>query len=408
MGCCGSKMDTEKAEAAAAEARTAPVILTKGRQAAKRAAQLKELPEHLRLGMTLPGMRALFSELPSDKLERVNAHVEKVNAERVKKGKPTYPKNETFNGYCYQYWITKWAKEAKEGQPDGDGLAVCERLRQQGSPHVGEATVFVSWFLATPIETLLDALANFLKEKGLREEDTFFWVCDYVIRQTNVDPDLALLGECVSAVGHTVLLMEPWHAPAPLERAYCITEVYHTQKSGAQFDVVMSSAQRDAFETALVDDFGSIETSLAKVDVRTATCLKPEETTRILDELERDVGFVACNTLVIGLLREALVAQARAALARLPEGERGTSVLINQLGVLLQKMGKLDEARPLYEEALQARRATLGDRHPRTLTSISNMGMLLMDMGKLDEARPLSRRRCRRAGRRSATATRTR
>ena len=109
MGCCGSKMDTEKAEAAAAEARTAPVILTKG-QAAKRAAQLKKLPEHLQLGMTLAGMRALLSELPSDKLERANAHMEKVNAERVKKGKPTYPKNETFNGYCYQYWITQWAK----------------------------------------------------------------------------------------------------------------------------------------------------------------------------------------------------------------------------------------------------------------------------------------------------------
>ena len=45
---------------------------------------------------------------------------------------------------------------------------MCERLKMQGSPHVGEATVFVSWFLNTRIETLLDALANFLKEKGLR------------------------------------------------------------------------------------------------------------------------------------------------------------------------------------------------------------------------------------------------
>ena len=59
----------------------------------------------------------------------------------------------------------------------------------------------------------------------LREENTFFWVCDYVIRQTDVKTDLARLGDCVSAVGHTVLLMEPWHAAAPLERAYCITEV---------------------------------------------------------------------------------------------------------------------------------------------------------------------------------------
>jgi len=59
------------------------------------------------------------------------------------------------------------------------------------------------------------------------------------------------------------------------------------------------------------------------------------------------------------------------------------------MGGLLLAMGKLEEARPLYEEALQARKETLGDRHPETLTSISNMGGLLKKMGKLHEARPL-------------------
>ena len=354
-------------------------------QTSKRASQLDRLaplPEHLRLGVTLPGMRELLSELPPDAVEQVNA---KIPLDKTT-GKPKYPENDAFNGYTNQYWITKWAEEAKEGQPNGDGLAVCERLRKQGSPHVGEATHFVSWFLATRIETLLDALANFLEEKGLREEDTFFWVCDYVIRQTDVKTDLARLGECVSAVGHTVLLMEPWHAPAPLTRAYCITEVYHTQKSGAEFDVVMSSAQQAAFEDALLYDFDLIQTSLSKVDVRIATCLKPKDTKAILDELERGVGFVACNTLVIGLLRETLVAQGRAALARLPAAERGTSALLACLGLLLKEMGKLEAAKPLLEEALQARRATLGDRHPNTLTSINNMGHLLDEMGKREEA----------------------
>ena len=101
------------------------------------------------------------------------------------------------------------------------------------------------------------------------------------------------------------------------------------------------------------------------------------------------MGFVACNTLVLGLLREALVAQAQAALARLPAAKRGTSGLLNRLGLRLQKMGKQEEARPLYEEALRARRETLGDRHPKTLDSISNMGQLLQAMGQLEEARPL-------------------
>ena len=76
------------------------------------------------------------------------------------------------------------------------------------------------------------------------------------------------------------------------------------------------------------------------------------------------------------------------ALGRLPAAERGTSVLINNLGQLLQDMGKLEQARPLYEEALQGRRETLGDRHPSTLLSINSMGWLLQGMGQLEEARP--------------------
>ena len=51
-------------------------------------------------------------------------------------------------------------------------------------------------------------------------------------------------------------------------------------------------------------------------------------------------------------------------------------------------MGQLEEARPLLEEALQAQRETLGDRHPSTLVSINNMAQLLQAMGKLEEAAP--------------------
>ena len=62
-----------------------------------------------------------------------------------------------------------------------------------------------------------------------------------------------------------------------------------------------------------------------------------------------------------------------------------------QLGRLLKDQGKLDEAGVLYREALEARRATLGDRHPHTLTSMNNLGSLLRDQGKLDEAGVLYR-----------------
>ena len=46
---------------------------------------------------------------------------------------------------------------------------------------------------------------------------------------------------------------------------------------------------------------------------------------------------------------------------------------------------------PWSAEALQARRETLGDRHPDTLTSISNVGMLLQAQGDLEGAAALMR-----------------
>ena len=64
---------------------------------------------------------------------------------------------------------------------------------------------------------------------------------------------------------------------------------------------------------------------------------------------------------------------------------------MNNLGALLKKQGKLDEAEPLLREALQVLRSTLGNRHPGTLTSISNLASLLQDQGKPDEAAPLLR-----------------
>ena len=110
-----------------------PVMLLVKRvmQAAKRPGQLERLaalPEHLRLGVTLPGMRELLKQLPVDAVEQVNAKIP-IDKET---GEPKFPENDAENGYVNQYFRTLEAKV--------DGLAVCERLQKRGSPHVGEAT----------------------------------------------------------------------------------------------------------------------------------------------------------------------------------------------------------------------------------------------------------------------------
>ena len=62
---------------------------------------------------------------------------------------------------------------------------------------------------------------------------------------------------------------------------------------------------------------------------------------------------------------------------------------IGNMGRLLKNINQFEEAKSLLEETLQAQRETLGDRHPDTLTSINNMGLLLRDIGQFEEAMPL-------------------
>ena len=100
------------------------------------------------------------------------------------------------------------------------------------------------------------------------------------------------------------------------------------------------------------------------------------------------MGFDKCNTLVVGLLREALIAQGRAALGRLPAWQRRSSILFSSMITLLKTMGKPKEARLLFEEHLQGCRETMGDRHWLTLSSIYALADLLEEQGKLVEAFP--------------------
>ena len=97
----------------------------------------------------------------------------------------------------------------------------------------------------------------------------------------------------------------------------------------------------------------------------------------------------ACNEAISGLLLDALLAQALAALARKTKEERGTSVLINNVGTLHLRLGKLAKARELLEEAVEACRVKLGDRDPGTLTAIANLGLVLKTLGDLEGAKPL-------------------
>ena len=69
-----------------------------------------------------------------------------------------------------------------------------------------------------------------------------------------------------------------------------------------------------------------------------------------------------------------------------------TLTVINDLAILLNDQGNVNEAEILYRRALETREQTLGLEHPDTLTSVNDLGTFLMKQGKLAEAEPLLQR----------------
>jgi serine/threonine-protein kinase len=65
--------------------------------------------------------------------------------------------------------------------------------------------------------------------------------------------------------------------------------------------------------------------------------------------------------------------------------------LLQTLGGIYQKLGRLDRADSLLQLALDRRRATLGPDHPDVAASLIALGLLRVDQARLDEAERLTR-----------------
>lgn len=63
--------------------------------------------------------------------------------------------------------------------------------------------------------------------------------------------------------------------------------------------------------------------------------------------------------------------------------------MMNNVALVLQAEGKLDESRKLHEETLALRQKVLHENHPRITSSLNNLASVLMDEGDLEEAERL-------------------
>ena len=312
----------------------------------------------------------------------------------------------------------------KQDRAAGRVGAFFERLRDLDAELVGEATTFLSYAQRMPLADFIATATA--KDAELRARDPlrtpYYWWDLAMLDQYKDEPSFEWFQrefrDSVQAIGHTVLVLE-WERPLPLERLWCIWEMFCSMQGARpedlRFEVAMPPSSVAAFQKALEGDFKSLANMLYRIDLRNAdafhggtgsdSCSRqpkgcpsvlngkecPNERERILAAVEAEAGGMdSVNKIVVNALREWMLRAGRDRLNSITNRDiRASGELQAHVAKLLKDLGRPAEAEPLMRETAKVLNRTRGAEDPSTLRADVALGGLLRDLGKLVEAEAL-------------------
>ena len=261
--------------------------------------------------------------------------------------------------------------------------SLCDLLKALNhSAYVEKADVFVSHAWKYTFLDVVDILEHHFEGNP----DVVIWFdlfCNNQHQTTELNFDwwAGTFKTAIKDFNHTVMILMPWRDPIPLQRCWCLYELYCSYEKDCRFEVAMGKKGYrefvDAVENAKEGAVSVTNKMLATIDICKAGAFKQEDKEMILNAVRGTVGLTRLNGVVLSLMRDWVVQvysseyQRRVGLSGASHPDTLNSM--NNLADIYGSQGKYDQAEPLYVECLDLRKAILGASHPDTLISMNNL-----------------------------------
>ena len=198
--------------------------------------------------------------------------------------------------------------------------------------------------------------------------------------------------EAVNEIGYTLCFFSPWNDPAYLLRVWTLFELAYSKN----IRIMLSRDQVESFYRTLRDKgTGSIIAAMCTINVENATSFLLEDKEKIFEVIRQEGGFHHFNVKVTGLLRDWIADVSRSLVVAYPSD--GTLLLdeisnIVDVGSVHLLEGNLEDAKAMYERALEGQDTTLGRNHTSTLATVMNLGTVYYRQGNLEDAKAMYKR----------------
>ena len=199
------------------------------------------------------------------------------------------------------------------------GCAYVDLLVDDDDVGRADALLSYSWgYLVAEVSAALSAWCDRQKRDPKR---TRIWICSLCLNQhrmadASLEQDLQKeFGDRVLAIGRILPMLEPWHEPGYVKRAWCLFELYIAiiRRDMVEIDIILSPAQALSFHDRINTDgtdAHAIDDALAHIHSENATASLPSDLEEIRALIQSySGGFSTLNATVRQYLRRWFVLQ---------------------------------------------------------------------------------------------------
>jgi hypothetical protein len=123
-----------------------------------------------------------------------------------------------------------------------------------------------------------------------------------------VSDDVSAIGDVVALIGAVIVVLDPWHAPVCLTRAWCLFELVHCEldqrrsatarahvgmaarRHRIPLHLALAPSEQRELACAIRDNFALMETALGNLDSRNARASVFADKCMIFQAIEREFG----------------------------------------------------------------------------------------------------------------------
>lgn len=180
-----------------------------------------------------------------------------------------------------------------------------------GASDVGPATVFVSYVWAYKISELVDSIEHYMSQHEAQypADKTYFWVDFLSVGQWGqqvfpTDFLANVFSSAIANIGHTLVVLLPWHEPLAFTRSWCIWEVFSTIKTNTPLSVAWSPRQEEAIREVMRTDASKLLRFLDGVRLEDSTACEKADKDMIDSAVQAEGGYPNVNAVVRARLKD--------------------------------------------------------------------------------------------------------